>query len=65
MTTAVRLHNLTAEGRDSILDNDLDALAREHPALVQVFEETQYLRREVERLMEDIWDKQREIDALR
>jgi hypothetical protein len=65
MTTALNLHSLTVEGRDRILDNDLDALAREYPALVQVFEETQYLRREVERLMEDVWGKQQEIDALR
>lgn len=65
MKIPLALHSLTAEGRTTVLDNDLDDLAREHPTLVPVFEETQYLRNEVARLLDDLWNMQSDIDALR
>ena len=65
MSIAEMLHSMEVAGRTPVLDEDLDRLAREHPRLTAVFEETQFLRREVERLMEDVWAKQSEIDSLR
>ena len=62
---ALMLHGMEAKGRDTVLDNDLDLLAQAHPDLRAVLEETQYLRNETARLMDDIWQKQNEIDALR
>lgn len=61
----IMLNGMEAAGRSTMLDNDLDRLATEHPDLRPVFEETQFLRKEVERLMEDIWRQQDEIDALK
>ena len=65
MSIAEMLHSMNAEGRANIIDYDLDVLAVEYPALVPVFEETQYLRREVERLMEDLFRLQTQLDDLR
>lgn len=47
MSIAHALHNLSAVGRSEVLDEDLYRLACEHPDLLPVFQETQFLRQEV------------------
>ena len=65
MSIAEMLHGLTAEGRSTVLDDDLVRLTREYPALVSVFEEVQFLRGEVVNLLDQIDMKDQEIANLK
>lgn len=54
---AITLHRNSAHGFDNIRDSDLARLAEQHPHLSAVFEEVQWLRAEVEKLTNDVYQQ--------
>jgi len=54
---AITLHRNSAHGLDNIRDGDLARLVEQHPHLSAVFEEVQWLRAEVEKLTNDVYQQ--------